>query len=202
MLDMKLLRRLQRLEDAVHSAAPPEAPVRLTEDDWLAWYEAQELEGAFAPEPDFPAALAFYRDALKRAQAQADPPFDPPIDFMPNMADLPDLRLLNWRTKARFPDVDAGWWWLAEIQDRVRSGVPPVTEAEFRELAAWFNAHDERLYRQSLPSQLLNLGGGRCTSSADVRYGLAKGPRAFRAGKVADDVRRLKAIYGESKSCA
>jgi hypothetical protein len=194
---VRLLRRLQRLEDAARPEAPTKRPVRLTEEDLLAWYEVQERVGDFAAEPDFPRALAFYRDALQRAQAQADPPFDPPTDFMPNMADLPDLRLLNWRTKARFPDLDAGWWWLAEMHDRVRSGVPPVTETEFRELAAWFDAHDDRLYRQSLPSQLLDLGGGRCTASANVRYGLAKGPRAFRAGKVADDVRHLRALYGE-----
>jgi hypothetical protein len=195
-----LLRRLQRLEDAARPEAPTERPVRLTEEDWLAWYEAQAHMGDFAAEPDFPAALAFYRDALRRAHAQADPPFDPPTDFMPNLADLPELRLSNWRTKARFPDVDAGWWWLAEMHDRVVSGVPPVTETEFWELAAWFDAHDEQLYRQSLPSQLLDLGGGRCTSSADVRYGLAKGPRAFRAGKAAEDVRRLRARYGKSQS--
>jgi hypothetical protein len=202
MTDVRLLRRLQRLEDAAHSAAPAERPHQLTEEDWLHRFEAQEREGDFAAEPDFPAALAFYRDALRRAHAQADPPFDPPADFMPNLADLPEMRLLNWRTKARFPDVDAGWWWLSEMLDRVVSGVPPVTETEFRELAAWFDAHDEQLYRQSLPSQLLDLGGGRCTSSADVRYSLAKGPRAFRAGKVANDVRRLKAINGEGESCA
>jgi hypothetical protein len=196
---VRLLRRLQRLEDAAHSAAPAERPHRLTEEDWLHRFEAQEHGGVFAAEPDCPQALAFYRDALRSAQAQADPPFDPPADFMPNMGDLPELRLLNWRTKARFPDVDAGWWWLAEIHERVVSGVPPVTETEFRELAAWFAAHDVQLYQRALPSQLLDLGGGKYTSCADMRYGMAKGPRAFGAGKVAEEVRRLKALYGEDQ---
>ncbi len=113
-----------------------------------------------------------------RAKAQADPPFDPPTDFMPNMADLPEVRLLNWRTRWRFPDVDAGWWWLSEMFGCVTEGKPSVTEAEFAELADWFAANDERLYQLSLPSQLLDLGGGRKTSSANLRWKKAGGPRA------------------------
>jgi hypothetical protein len=189
--------RMKRVEAEVRRQTPAPRTARLTEEDWLERYEAWGRAGAFAAEPDFPTALAFYRDALAQAKAQADPPFDPPADFMPNLADLPDARLLNWRTRWRFPDVNAGWWWLSEMYDRVISGRPPVTEAEFRELADWFAANDERVYALSLPSQVLDLGGGRRTSSANLRWGLTCGPRARGAGEVAEDLRRLRALYGK-----
>ena len=119
---MTLRARLRRLEKAAGRAAPADRPGRLTEDDWLECFEAWGREGVFAAEPDFPGALAFYRDALGRVKAQDDPPFNPPADFMPNLTDMPELRLFNWRTWEHFPEVTAG--------------VPPVTEAEFRERQA------------------------------------------------------------------
>jgi hypothetical protein len=191
--------RMKRLEAAVRRQTPVPRPARLTEEDWLELSEAWGSAGVFSAEPDFPKALAFYRDALVRAKAQADPPFDPPADFMANMADLPELRLLNWRTRERFPDVHTGWWWLSEMRGRLTDGTPPVTETEFGELADWFAANDKRLYQLSLPSQVFDLGGGRKTSSANLRWGLACGPRALRSGLLAEDVRRLKALYGEGR---
>jgi hypothetical protein len=196
---MTMRMRMKRVEAEVRRLTPAPRTARLTEEDWLERYEAWGRAGAFAAEPDFPTALAFYRDALARAKAQADPPFDPPADFMPNLADLPHARLLNWRTSQRFPDVDAGWWWLSEMFGRVSDGAPPATEAEFAELADWFAANDERLYQLSLPSQLIDLGGGRKTSTANVRWRLAVGPRAKGAGEVAEDLRRLRALYGEER---
>ena len=85
------------------------------------------------------------------------------------------------------------------MRRRVADGVPPVTEAEFGELADWFDANRERLYGLSLPSQLLDLGDGLVTSTANVRYELARGPRAYRAGEVAEKVRCLKTLYGEGR---
>jgi len=58
-----------------------------------------------------------------------DPPFDPPADFMLNLTDLPWLRRLNWCIQVRFPDVHAGWDWLAEMLRRVQAGIPPVSTA-------------------------------------------------------------------------
>jgi hypothetical protein len=170
-----------------------------TDEDWLELFGEWGRAGAFAAEPDIPVALTFYRDALAQAKAQADPPFDPPADFMPNLADLPEVRLLNWRTSWRFPDVDAGWWWLSEMHDRVISGRPAVTEAEFVELADWFAANEKRFYQLSLPSQLLDLGGGRKSSLANLRWRLAGGPRAKDGGEVAEDMRRLRTLYGEER---
>jgi hypothetical protein len=82
---------------------------------------------------------------------------------------------------------------------RLREGIPPATEAEFAELAGWFKRNDERLYRLALPSQRLDLGDGRMTSCGNLRAGLAKGARAREAGKLAEDVRRLRARYGDSE---
>jgi hypothetical protein len=196
---MTMRKRVKRLE--INALRRPSTAKKrcdnYTDEDWLELFAEWGRAGAFAAEPDFPVALAFYRDALARAKAQADPPFDPPADFMPNMADMPDARLLNWRTRWRFPDVNAGWWWLSEMYDRVISGRPPVTEAEFGELGDWFAANDNRLYELSLPSQILDLGGGRKTSSANLRWGLTGGSRAKGAGKVAEDLRRLRTVYGE-----
>jgi hypothetical protein len=194
---MRTRMRMKRLEAAVRRDTPSKRSARPNEEDWLERFEAWSRAGVFAAEPDFPRALAFYRDALARAKAQADPPFDPPADFMPHLADLPDARLMNWRTRWRFPDVNAGWWWLSEMYDRATGGLPPVTEAEFRELADWFAANDEQLYQLALPSQLLDLGGGRKTSSANLRWGLTCGPRARGAGAVSEDLRRLRTVYRE-----
>ena len=79
---------------------------------------------------------------------------------------------------------------------RVVEGIPPVSETEFAELAAWFADHDAGLFAASHPSELLDVGGGRRVSCANVRYALAKGPRADGAGRVAEDVRQLRARHG------
>ncbi len=198
---MTMSKRVKRLEiNALRRRATAQKRCdRFADEDWLELFAEWGRAGAFAAEPDFPVALAFYRDALTRAKAQADPPFDPPADFMPHLADLPDARLLNWRTRWRFPDVNAGWLWLSEMHDRAKNGRPPVTETEFAELADWFAANDERVYALSLPSQILDVGGGRKTSSANIRWGLTCGPRARGAGQVAEDLRRLRTLYGEDR---
>ena len=48
-----------------------------------------------------------------------------------------------------------------------------------------------------MPSQILDLGGGRKTSSANLRWGLTCGARARGAGQVAEDLRRLRAEVAE-----
>src|SRR5215831_15187995 len=117
---MTLRSRLRRLEEkARHSVSAGEMPDWLTEEGWLSLFEAWGREGHFSREPEFPEALAAYRAAVEQAQAGSDPPFDPPPDFMPNTRDLPHLRLLNWRTQYRFPDVCRGLTWLFEMLERV-----------------------------------------------------------------------------------
>lgn len=171
---MTLRTRLQRLEVKTRRRQPPENDLGddLGDEDWLELFEALGREGHFAGEPDFPTALAFYRAALQRAQAQTDPPFDPPPDFMPNLMDAPHQRRRNWRNHVRFPEVHAGWDWLAEILGRVLDGVPPVSTAEFDDLARWFSAHESRLYPLSAPSHSLEVDAGRTVMLANLCYGL------------------------------
>ncbi|MCE9561265.1 MAG: hypothetical protein K8U57_04350 [Planctomycetes bacterium] len=185
--------RLVRLESQARGLPRPAEEPR-DEDEWLAVFEQLGRDCVFKPEPDFPVALAFFSDALKRAHASTNPPFDPPAEFRPG--DPPHLRRECWRARDRFPDVDEGFMWLAEILERINDGIPPVTEAEFRELTEWFNVHEAQLRQISLPSYLLDLGGGRQTSCSNLCYLLARGSRAVGAGQLAADVRLLRQRYG------
>ncbi len=185
--------RLLRLQG--HVQALPRPSLEPDEDDWLAIFEELGRDGIFKTEPDFPVALTMFRDALTRAHASIDPPFDPPPDFQPE-SHLPDLRLQSWRTGGRFPDLDAAFIWLGELLDRVLAGTPPVTETEFRELAEWFAANEGRM-RGSDPDGALDLDGGRRIWCANVRCGLTRGPRADGAGQLAEDIRQLKKRYGQ-----
>src|SRR5262245_31908575 len=123
---------------------------------------------------------------------------------MPALADRPQLRVINWRNSYRFPKLAAAWRPLAEILERTLEGSPRVSEAEFAELADWFRTNDRRLYGLSLPSQLLDVGGGRQTTTVNVRCGLIRGFRAPGAGELAEDLRRLRARYGDevARACA
>src|SRR5690348_615988 len=111
---MTMRTRLQRLEAKARRSTVSAEDYwdDLDDDEWLEGFAEWGRQGHFAAEPDFTVALDFYRDALQRAKMQSDPPFDPPPDFMPNLSDLPHLRVLNWRTITRFPDVHSGCNWL------------------------------------------------------------------------------------------
>ncbi len=191
---MTIRTRLAQLEKAGRAAnqAGAAGPAWRTEEEWLALFEECGRRGAFAGEPDFPAALAAYRGAMRQAAAHTDPPFDPPADFMPSLAGSPERRLLEWRTPERFPAVDAAWEWLAELLSRVAKGIPPAPEAEFSELGRWFDANAARLH-QLFPTGALDLGAGRTVSLPDLRYRVARGPRVHGAGELAEQLRRLKA---------
>jgi hypothetical protein len=189
--------RLARLANRVDRLPRP-VPTPPDEDDWLGIFEGLGQDGVFDREPDFPRALAFYRDALAAAHASTDPPFDPPADFPPDHP-LPSIRKERWRLPERFPDVNAGFGWLLEMSERVWAGVPPVTEAEHAELAAWFREHEPRLLevQKTLPSEMFLFDGVRRVSCWHVRFFLRKGPRAEGSGRVAEDIRQLKAWYGD-----
>src|SRR5437868_4753831 len=94
------------------------------------YFEGLGRDGVFDAEPDFPVALAFYRDALRQAHASIDPPFDPPAGFRSDVQ-FPHARLQCWRTPDRFPHVWGGLDWLSEMLSRVEGGLPPLTEVEF-----------------------------------------------------------------------
>lgn len=198
---MTMRTRLKRLETTARRLPPErDRSEELTDEDWLELFAAWGQEGHCHQEVDFSAALAFYHDALQRAKTQSDPPFDPPPDFMPNLMDVPHQRLRNWRDPVRFPEVHAAWDWLAEILGRVLDGVPPVSTAEFEELAQWFSANESRLYQLAAPSYSLEVGAGRTVILANLRYRLRQGVRVSGAGKLAEDLRQLRARYGEGRS--
>jgi hypothetical protein len=194
---MRLRGRVTRLERAARrSTSAVDALNWLAEEGWLEHFEALGRAGVFAREPDFPQALETYRAALRRAAAQTDPPFEPPADFLPQLKDQPGLRLLQWRGPSRFPEVQVSWEWLAEMLDRMAGRRPPLTEAEYADLAAWFSDNAGRLDRASRPAGLLDLGGGRTAVLANLRYRLPRGARVVGAGELAEDIRRLRSRYG------
>jgi len=166
-----------------------------SEEDWLELFTLSDQQGHFQQEPDFPTALACYREALRRAQTQREPLFDPPADFLPDLSDPPWLRRLNWRTRVRFPEVHDAWDWLAEMLRREQEGIPPVSAVKSEELKAWFQANKARLYQLSAPSYVLEVGVGRTVALTNLRYGLRQGVRVFGAGELAGDIRRLRARY-------
>lgn len=154
----------------------------LTAEDWLTAFTDWGARGYFDldREADFSTALALYRRALQ--EAAADPAFEPPAGFLPELP--PGQRRNRWRRTRSFPQVEAAWEWLAEMHCRKTDNLPPLTEAEFASLARWFQENDSRL-AQSEPAATL----------ADLRAGLARGPRALGSGKWAEYVRRLLAQH-------
>jgi hypothetical protein len=169
-----------------------------TEEEWLGRFEQWGREGLFDREADFPLALATYRLAVERARARPDPPFDPPPEFMPNLADLPRLRLSNWRTESRFPAVRRTLTWLSAMLARVREGKPPVTMREFEELAAWYRDKGDAWVRAQDRDGLADLGGGRRESATNLGFFLGLGPFDSWATKVVEDLRRLRALVEAS----
>jgi len=80
--------------------------------------------------------------------------------------------------------VRNGLEWLSEMLGRVRAGVPPVTEAGFVELEAWFRAneprpHGSRSCRRRCCSWTAAGGCAGGTSATSC----ARAPRRGRAGR-------------------
>jgi hypothetical protein len=172
---MKSTARLARLSARVRAARPAPADTGpVTDDDWLTGFEAAHAEGLTAAEPDFLRALAEYQSAIAADRASGIPPRRP--------------------SAAGDSPVGEKWDWLAEMYCRALGGEPPTSEAEFDELAAWFGANADRLYREV--GQVLDLADGGRVSVADLRCGVAYGPRASQSGEVADQLRRARQRYG------
>jgi hypothetical protein len=189
--------RLNKLEQLATLVAPPKgAPSRdpfrdVTDEGWLAHFDAWGRDGFFDKEPDFPVALAWYRAAL---QTTVDTPAP---DFESELADRPEERLRRWRHYGRAKQVARAWFWLADMYVRRLHGEPPVTETEFVQLAAWFEANATQLHQLSMPTQRLDLGNDKRTDTANLRHRIWHGPRAYGAGQLAEDLRQIKARYGE-----
>ncbi len=188
---MKIKPRLGQLAGRVETLAPladRNAPV--TDADWLATFERVVADGVMADEPDLPRALAEYRAAIETAGES----LNPPTDFQPG--EKWGSRVEGWRIAHPIPAVDAARAWMVELFLRSTAGVPPVSEAEFADLAAWFGANESRLREAMTPSQLLDLGDGTRESLANLRWGIRQGPRASDAGRVAEKLRKAKARHG------
>lgn len=140
-------------------------------------------------------ALAWYRQAVQQARVLSDPPFDPPVDYLPGVPLRQRRR--EWRRGRHYPAVDAAWWWLFEMLRRVVKGKPPVTEVEFQSLAVWFHAHEAQLGEYE---HLFALDTGRQTSVGYLRYRLAQGPRVVGATEVVEDLQQIQTRYADQQS--
>jgi hypothetical protein len=188
---VSLRSRLCRLERTrpKHAAQEARRLDQLTGEGWLDLFEELGRAGYYDLEPDFPVALAIYRDALRQEKERRDPSSDPPTALNPQSVAAPPG---SFGSLVREVHI-----WLVEMLWRRQNNTPAVTEAEFRELASWFNSSADRLLALSRPSYLLDIGGGRKDSIPNLRCMLDKGPRALHAGEVAEEMRRLRARYGE-----
>ena len=121
-----LVTRLVRLE--ARAPAPLDGDEPRDEGERLVAFEGLGRDGFFAAEePDFPIALALFRDAL--AAGHADPA--PPPEFESGYPS-PYQRLSNWRPVGRFPDLDAAFTWLAELFHCEDEGTAPLGKAASR----------------------------------------------------------------------
>jgi hypothetical protein len=141
-------------------------------------------------ETDVPRAAALLREALARARAAGDPPYDPPPEYAPTTPSRGGL----WRG-AKFPEVRELVGWLDEMFSRSGRGEPPTTEAEFGELAAWLAANEDRL-RALATGGYVSPGGDEKVPLWYVTAGARRGPRAGGAGVAAHWMRGLRATYG------
>jgi hypothetical protein len=200
---VKLTSRVRKLEARV--VGRPEEPDWPDEDAWLQRYAAWGTAGAFDHEPDFPVALAACHAALTRARLSVDPPWVPPDEFEFG-ADRNGLREAvrrqNWRHR-KFPEAVAALEWLHEMRHRKVEGIPPVTEAEFAELAGWLESNAARLDRLADRNSPELLDVGRVGRSVHpervrswmVRFDLRAGARAAGSGRCAEIVRRLRSLF-------
>jgi hypothetical protein len=189
-MTMQSLARKVVVARKIIAAQMPDRFIWPTPWEWIAKFEEWQVAGHFSKEPDLPKALAFYRGALEQALA-ADPSIESRIHGDPHKRREPAF-LEVLRIGDRFPDVPVAYNWLMEIQWRVCRGIPPVTEAEFAALGAWFEVYEERLATLADSSGLFDVGCGRRTCCWYIRSALRVGPRVEGAGEVAEDIRRLR----------
>jgi hypothetical protein len=111
--------------------------------------------------------------------------------FFDGEPDFP-VALEAYRTAVAASGPDAWdleeWDWLSEMWKRASTGRPPVTEAEFDELAGWFGRNESRV------DDVIDLGGGRRVSRVNLRYQIGKGSRAFDVTELVEDLRRLREV--------
>ena len=180
--------KLRKLLPALDRLAPPDPDTPLSPDDWLGLFTLHGENVLEDREPDFPTALGLFRAALAAAKAGTDPPYDPPASFR-SPALTRAGRAADWRSVRRFPALWDAWRWPAEMTERAMLGIPPVAEAEFAELKAWFAANEADVVARVGEHFVLD---GKRVSMTRVRHGLKRGPRVPGAGKTAEWIRKLQ----------
>ncbi len=155
-----------------------------TPQDWLAHYEQLGAAGYFAHEPDFPTALAEYRQAIADGLAEARDDDDPATWYQC------DVRAGQYRRQPWQSPIALAQIWLAEMSTRRRQRIPPCSEAEFQALAGWYADNGERI--QERFGYSLDLGDGFEWSAGTTLWDLESGPRHYGSGRVAETVRRLQ----------
>lgn len=191
---MTIRKRVEKLEQAYLSSIDDGLGTPQNDEEWLESFEELGRSGYFDGEPDFQTSVAYYRQAILDA-ARSDPSFFPPDDFLPGLPE--NERRGRWRRGRRYPDLVLAFSWLDEMCDRVLDGKPPVTEAEFRELAEWFQANEDLL-----PSNgCIDLGGGRSIVRGNLRYGLSKGPRCWGVTELVEGLRELRELLESRAIC-
>ena len=165
--------RLRRIDQRLREADAPKH-FRPTDEDFLEYFDQGIQNGSYDSEPDAPVVASTYRQAILDA-AHADPPFNPPDDFKPEL-DLTSRRH-EWRRGRRWREVDAAFSWHAEMADRVNDGKPGVTETEFHDLAAWFVQNEARI---------------TSLDRTNLRYKLGYGPRADGVTELVERLRRIR----------
>ena len=190
-LNARLAQLRSRLVESMPTCDPWPAP-------WDTLVEFEKCADEFADEPDFAKAVQFFRQAMEQALA-AGPSTGSRIHGDPNKRREPAF-LEVLRLGDQFPDVPVAYEWLSEMRWRLLRGIPPVGEAEFAELSAWFEANEERLDRLADSTGLFDVGCDRRTCCWHVRAALRAGPRAEGAGEAAEDIRQLQARYGNPQS--
>ncbi len=175
---MALSARINRLEATVLETAPR----ALWSERGLRWWQQrfQEAgeEGAFEL-PDFRGALEEFSAALDRHEEAAT---------LPEQGD----------TAASWPgDIWRAWEFLAELYTRFNEpDIPPVSEGEFSELAGWYERNRRRLAEKAGVNGWLEVADGKRRPVDELAIDVAKGPRSFGAGVVAQALRELRAAHG------
>jgi hypothetical protein len=90
----------------------------------------------------------------------------------------------------QYAGVDSAVFWLFEMALRVSQDKPPVTEAEFRDLEEWFHSNEERIALNGV----IDIGNGRRVDRTNLRYSLARGPRAHGVTELVEDLRALRSV--------
>ena len=190
-----------------------------TAEEWLAAFEQMGRSGEFDGEPDFPKALAFYRDAVRnptsrvyyrRAGRLRPLPeccrelsyvrVDGDGNVMPDGVDVSRGVLCRVVRAA-----DEGWEWLAGMSLRIQGCVPAVTEAEFQELTDWLYDVLRHMDKPTFSGGEIALqppcGASYFTTPSNLWMSMRNGgPRALDAGEYAEAVRILKATYGDGRA--